>query len=122
MRAFFTPARYRRGPIAIGLAGGYLTLAGFLIASAATESPEAGTAADGSFVYFLVLMITLPLSLFVAESYSAIESARGVSPSDQDGGLWLLVAFALCALVNALLIWVVLRGRRIPAGHAARRR
>ena len=58
-------------------------------------------------------MATMPLSLAVMLTYSEIATAQGVPLSDQDGASWVIPAFALCALVNATLIWIIVRGRRL---------
>ena len=73
---------------------------------------------DGAFMIGFAMLATLPLSLGVMEAYSAMASAQGVPVADQDFGLWTLAAFAVCAVVNALLFWVVFRGRRIRADRA----
>jgi hypothetical protein len=117
VRAFFSPRDYQRGPAAITGAGAYLAFATLFIVSAVTEFQEAGTD-DGGFLWGFALIATLPLSLVVMETYSAIATTRGVPLSAQDGGLWTLPAFALCALVNALLLWVLFRGPRIRADRA----
>jgi hypothetical protein len=68
---------------------------------------------DGAFMIGFSMLATLPWSFGVMAGYTAHESAQGVPMADQDGGLWMVPAFAACALVNALLIWLIFRGRRI---------
>ncbi len=109
MRLPLSPSNYRHGWGATGLAGTYLVVAALLVAAAAREA-QAGGGGDGSFLSGFAFMATFPLSLVVVLAYMAIESARGVPMADQDGGLGLLVGYALCAPVNAYLIWMVLRG------------
>jgi hypothetical protein len=96
------------------VAGIYLALTALLIVAAAAEYLLAGTP-DGSFLWGFALMATAPLSVGVMMGYSEILTARGVPPADHDADLWTLVGFAACALVNSSLLWVLLRGRRIPA-------
>lgn len=55
----------------------------------------------------------MPLGIEVMLAYSGIATSQGVPLSDQDGAWWVFPAFACCALVNATLIWVIFRGRRI---------
>src|SRR5262245_57616877 len=96
MKAFFSPNRYRNGDLAAVLALVYLLMVGWLLVSAAQEGAEA----EGGFAWGLSWMATLPLS-------------GGVMQGDQDWGPWMLPIFTVCALVNAFVIWVVFRGRRI---------
>jgi hypothetical protein len=112
MTVFFSRRAYRNGSIAMGLAVLYLPFPLMFIVGAAMDLQAAGTA-DGSFLFGLALITTLPFSLPVTLAYSAIETTRGVPVAQHDGGPWTLAAFALCALLNALLIWVTIRGRRI---------
>ena len=56
---------------------------------------------------------TMPLSIGVMLAYSEMATAQGIPQSDQYGAWWVIPAFALCALINASLIWVIFRGRRI---------
>ena len=112
MTLFFAPGAYRFGWIAMGLAVLYLVVPALLIGGAAMELHAAGTA-EGSFLMGPALIVTLPLSLGVTVVYSSVLSSRGVPVAEHDGGPWTLAAFALCALVNALFIWVLLRGRRV---------
>jgi hypothetical protein len=118
MRAFFSPTAYRHGPVGGLLACLYLALATLLIVAAAFEFMGAGSA-DGSFLWGFAFLATMPLSIGVMVAYSAIETARGVPLADQDGGWGTLVAFVVCALVNALVIWVLFRGRRLRADQSA---
>ena len=55
----------------------------------------------------------MPLSIAVMLADHEIATAQGIPISDQDGAWWVIPAFALCALINAMLIWVIFRGRRI---------
>ena len=112
MTGFLSPSAYRRGPIAMGLAVLYLPFPLLLIVGAAMEIQANGTA-DGSWLMGLALLSTLPFSLGVTLVYSAVETSRGVPVAAHDGGGWTLAAFAVCALLNALLIWMVVRGRRV---------
>lgn len=87
---------------------------GALALGTTVEYLLAGTA-DGSFIWYLAPVATGPSSLGLLMGYSAILTASGVPLADHDVGLWSLAAFAACALVNASLLWVVFRGRRIAA-------
>ena len=109
MRVPRSPTAYEDGIAAVGLAATYLAIVALLITAAADEIDGAG-AADGSFVWGFALIATLPLSLVVMLGYSALEAAAGVPAAEQDGGLWTLVAFALCALLNAVALYVGVRG------------
>ena len=108
MRAFFSPSRYRFGYVAASLAAAYLGLTGLLILGAIDEGMG-----DGAFMWGFVFMATMPLSLGVMFGYSAVATANGVPMAEQDAGWWTLWAFAACALVNAVVFWVICRGRRI---------
>jgi hypothetical protein len=57
------------------------------------------------------MLATLPGSYGIMAGYTAHEAAQGVPMADHDGGLWMMPAFAACSLVNALLIWLIFRGR-----------
>jgi hypothetical protein len=112
MRAFFSPTAYRHGAVGGLLACLYLALTTLLIVAAALEFMGGGST-DGSFLWGFAFMAALPLSIGVMVTYSAIETTRGVPLADQDGGGWTLAAFVACALVNAFVIWVLFRGRRL---------
>ena len=109
MRAPRSPSSYEEGPGAAGLAAIYLAIVALLITAAADETGGAGVS-DGSFLWGFALVATLPLSLVVMLGYSALEAAAGVPAAQQDGGLWTLGAFALCALLNAIALYVGVRG------------
>jgi hypothetical protein len=108
MRTFFSPKAYRFGSVAAGLAGVYLGCTTLLLYGSFREG-----VGDGAFMIGFSMLATLPWSFGVMAGYTAHESAQGVPMADQDGGLWMVPAFAACALVNALLIWLIFRGRRI---------
>lgn len=102
---------YRHGRVGAALALSYLGLVALLLVPAAAEAALPGPA-DGSFFFGFAMLATLPLSIAVMVAYSAIATAQGIPMSDQDGAWWVIPAFALCALINASLIWVIFRGRR----------
>jgi hypothetical protein len=100
VKTFFSPRAYRNGELVAVLACGYLFMTGFWIFSAAQEymAMSGQTPDDGGYWWFFALLATLPLSLSVIWAW---------------GLLWPLAVFAVCALVNALLFWVLFRGRRV---------
>ena len=108
---FFSARSYSRGSLARSLALGYLCLCALVVVPAWAEAAAPGPS-DGSFFFGFAMLVTAPLSLGVMLTYSAIAWLQGVPLSDQDGAWWVIPAFALCALVNAFLVWVVFRGRR----------
>ena len=110
MRTFFSPNAYRFGPIAAPVAVAYLGLTALLLIGTVREG-----VGDGAFMIGFSWLAALPWSYGVMEAYNAIESANGVPMAEQDGGMWMVPAFAACALVNAMLIWLIFRGRRIRA-------
>ncbi|HET9020959.1 MAG TPA: hypothetical protein VFN34_03665 [Ornithinibacter sp.] len=112
MANFLSVRAYRRGALGAGLALSYLGLVALFLVPAAAEAAPPGPA-DGSFFFGLGMLATMPLSIAVMLAYSAIATSQGIPLSDQDGSWWVIPAFALCALVNAALIWVIFRGRRI---------
>ena len=103
---------YAHWSLAAVLAGLYLGITALLIFGALQEGVQ-----DGAFMVGFALMATLPLSLGVRFGYDAIATALDMSP---DGGPWELAVFAACAAINALVIWVIFRGRNLsprPVGE-----
>jgi hypothetical protein len=111
MVQFFSPRAYRYGIVAMTLAVLYLALVALLLVAAAAEAASPGPN-DGGFMFGFAMMGTFPLSLIVMAAYTGIASAQGIPLSDQDGAWWVVPAFALCGVFNALVIWVLFRGRR----------
>ena len=89
VKRFLSPSEYESGRTAGLLACIYLVVTLLVIISAVPDNndPEAETA-------ILAFTATLPLSLVVVTAH----------------GLWPLAVFAVCALVNALVFWVIFRG------------
>jgi hypothetical protein len=112
MRDFFAPSKYAQGSLAAVLAGLYLGITALLILGALEEGVQ-----DGAFMVGFAMMATLPLSLGVMLGYDAIATALDVPP---DGGPWELAVFAACAAINALVIWVIFRGRGLSRDRSMR--
>ena len=112
MAKFLSARSYRHGGIGAALALSYLGIAAILLAAAAAEDALPGPP-DGGFAFGFAMLATMPLSIAVMVAYIGIATAQGIPPSDQYGAWWVIPAFALCALMNASLIWVIFRGRRI---------
>lgn len=87
----FSPSEYPSGRVAGRLACVYLAVTLLVIASAISEGNGKGTLSVD-----LAFMLTWPLSLGVVAA--------------QNDSAWMLAALAVCALVNAFVFWVVLRG------------
>ena len=121
IKAFFSPSRYQNGWIVAVLAGIYLVVTALILWGAAQEY-LAGEAGDGSFMSGFAFMATMPLSFVVLGVAMAIDSARGIPMADQDATGWTLIAFAVCALINGFLFWVVCRGSRIHRDQREPRR
>jgi hypothetical protein len=111
MVTFFSPRAYRHGVLAMTLAGSYLAVVALLVAGAAAEGGMSPSG-DGGFMSGFAMLATFPLSLVVMASYTGIATAQGIPPSDQYPGWWVLAAFAICGVVNAVVVWVFVRGRR----------
>lgn len=111
MLSFFSARSYRNGSVSAGLTLAYLALVALLLVPGAAEAALAGNS-DGSFFAGFGMLATMPLSIAVMFGHSEIATSQGVPPSEQNGGWWMFPAFALCGLINAMLIWVSLRGRR----------
>ena len=111
MVKFFSPRAYRHGILAMTLAVLYLVVVALLVAGAAAEESVPGPN-EGGFMSGFAMMATFPLSLVVMAAYMGIEAAQGIPPSDQDGAWWVIPAYAICGVVNALVIWAIFRGRR----------
>ena len=112
MAKFLSARSYRHGDVGKTLALSYLGLAGMLLVGAAVEAALPGPP-DGGFFFGFAMLGTMPLSIGVMLAYSEMATAQGIPQSDQYGAWWVIPAFALCALINASLIWVIFRGRRI---------
>ena len=112
MAKFLSARSYRHGGVGAALALSYLGLVALLLVPAAAEAALPGPA-DGSFFFGFAMLATLPLSIAVMLAYSGVATAQGIPMSDQYGAWWVIPAFAFCALINAWLIWVIFRGRRI---------
>ena len=112
MAKFRSARSYRHGGVGIALALSYLGLVALLLVPAAAEAAAAGTA-DGSFFFGFAMLATMPLSLAVILAYNGIATVLGLPLSGQDGAWWVIAAFAICALINASLIWVLFRGQPI---------
>jgi hypothetical protein len=90
VRRFFSPSEYPRGRVAERLACVYFAVTVLLIVSAIPEGN------GDAFTVGLAIAATLPVSV--------------VSLAIQGDGAELLAVLAVCALVNALVFWVVFRG------------
>ena len=112
MATFFSARAHRHGGRGAALALPYLGLVALLLVPAAAEAAAPGPA-DGSFFFGFGMLATMPLSIAVMLAYSGIATSQGIPLSDQDGSWWVIPAFACCALVDALLVWVIFRGRRL---------
>ena len=112
MAKFLSARSYRHGAGGIALALSYLGIAALLLIAAAAEDALPGNP-DGGFSFGFAMLATLPLSIAVMVAYIGIATAQGIPMSDQYGAWWVIPAFAICALINAYVIWVIFRGRRI---------
>ncbi len=112
MATFLSVRSYRHGGVGEALALSYLGLAALLLVAAAAEDALPGPP-EGGFAIGFAMLATMPLSIAVELAYSGIATAQGVPMSDQYGSWWVIPAFALCALINDSLIWVIFRGRPI---------
>ena len=88
LRRSFSPSEYPSGRVAGRLACIYLGLTVLVILSAIPEGNG-----DGTLSVDLAFMLTWPLSLGVVAS--------------QNDGAWMLAAFAVCAFLDALVLWVI---------------
>jgi hypothetical protein len=88
---FFSPSEYPSGRVAGILSCVYLAVTVLLIVSAILEGYG-----DDYLTVDLAFMLTWPLSLGLV-----------AAPNDS---LWSLAALGVCALVNAMVFWVLFRG------------
>lgn len=89
LRRFLSPSEYPSGRVAGVWACVYLAVTLLVIAGAVLDGNDPETATST-----LAFVATLPLSLGVVTAH----------------GAWMLMALAVCALVNSFVFWVVFRG------------
>ncbi len=89
LKRFLSPSEYESGRVAGAWACVYLAVTVLAIISSGPKGNGGDVLMMG-----LAFVATLPLSVVVLTAH----------------GVWMLAALAVCALVNAFVFWVVLRG------------